>query len=543
MRQRIRAVLRRGVVLVTSPLLILFRRSLRAKFIGVIVLVQLCLMGLVTMVIEQRQRDTILEESRKRAVALASNLAALSEGYLLAYNFVKLKQTVERVAAEADVAYAIVQLHNGRVAAYSGRSDLQGEILEDPVSQQAITAEKPLVQEVTTPALVERGYDVAIPLFVPGSARKWGTIRLGFSLAQALREIHKTRKNLLLLNGIALVLGISVAVFLAQCITKPIQQLVRGVNGVVKGNYHHAITVTSQDEIGHLAQRFTEMQGALRDYITHLAEEKRHLEEANTLIKATQDQLIQSEKLAAVGQLAAKIVHEVNNPLAVIKTSLAIVSKRLSNGDRNKENLNIIEEEIGRIARIMRQLLDFSRPASDIALLQVNEVIQNLMKFVEGDLEARQIESRLELADDLPAIRMSLDQLKQVLLNLIKNAQDAMPQGGTLLFKTTSQAGGLSISVADTGSGIPPEYLCRVFEPFFTTKKLRGGMGLGLSVSANIIKSSGGTIEVDSAPEKGTIFRVFFPAYRLSIEGDHFPAREYVEIKKEYGHDGEDTHY
>jgi nitrogen fixation/metabolism regulation signal transduction histidine kinase len=128
----------------------------------------------------------------------------------------------------------------------------------------------------------------------------------------------------LLLNGIALVLGTCVAIFLAQYITKPIQQLVRGVNEVVKGNYHHAVTVTSQDEIGHLARRFTEMQGALRAYITSLAEEKHYLEEANTLIKATQDQLIQSEKLAAVGQLAAKIVHEVNNPLAIIKTSLPL---------------------------------------------------------------------------------------------------------------------------------------------------------------------------------------------------------------------------
>jgi signal transduction histidine kinase len=532
MRQRIRAVLRRGVVLVTSPLLVLFRRSLRAKFIGVIVVVQLCLMGLVTIVIEQRQHDILLKESRKRALALASNLAALSEGHLITYDFIKLKQTVERVAAEADVAYAIVQLHNGKVAAYSGRSDLQGELLEDPVSQQAIAAEKPLVQEITMPALAERGYDVAIPLFAPGSTRKWGTVRLGFSLAQALREIQKTLKELWLLNGIALVLGTGVAILLAQYITKPIQQLARGVNEVVKGNYHHAVTVTSQDEIGHLAQRFTEMQGALRAYITSLAEEKRHLEEANTLIKATQDQLIQSEKLAAVGELAAKIVHEVNNPLAVIKTSLAIVSKRLSNGDRNKENLIVIEEEIGRIARIMRQLLDFSRPSSDIALLQVNEVIQQLMKFVEGELAARQIESRLELADDLPAIRMSLDQLKQVLLNLIKNAQDAMPQGGTLLCKTTSQAGGLSISVADTGSGIPAEYLRRVFEPFFTTKKHGGGMGLGLSVSANIVKSSGGTIEVDSAPGKGTVFRVCFPAYRPSIEENNFLARGY-EVKEE----------
>jgi signal transduction histidine kinase len=97
-----------------------------------------------------------------------------------------------------------------------------------------------------------------------------------------------------------------------------------------------------------------------------------------------------------------------------------------------------------------------------------------------------------------------------------------MPQGGTLLFKTTSQAGGLSISVADTGSGIPPEYLRRVFEPFFTTKKHGEGMGLGLSVSANIIKSSGGTIEVDSTPEQGTMFRVFFPAYRPGIEENNF---------------------
>jgi signal transduction histidine kinase len=181
----------------------------------------------------------------------------------------------------------------------------------------------------------------------------------------------------------------------------------------------------------------------------------------------------------------------------------------------------------------MRQLLDFSRPSSDIGLLQVNEVIRNLMIFVEGELAARRIKSRLELADDLPVIRMSLDQLKQVLLNLIKNAQDAMPQGGTLLCKTTSQAGGLSISVADTGSGIPPEYLCRIFEPFFTTKQHGEGMGLGLSVSANIIKSSGGEIEVDSAPEKGTVFRVFFPAYRTSIEENRFPAREPIEVKEE----------
>ncbi len=533
MKQRTRAALRRGVVMGTSPLVILFRRSVRAKFVGVILLVQFCLMGLVILVVEHRQRDLILEESRDRAVALASHLAALSAGNLLTYNFVKLQQTVEQVAAEADVLYAIVQLHNGRVAAYSGRRDLQGERLEDIVSQQAITAESPLVQEVTTPALGDRGYDVAIPLFTPESTRKWGTIRLGFSLAHARREIQKTLHKLLLLNGIVLALSTSVAVWLARCITKPIQQLVRGVNEVVKGNYHHAVTVTSQDEIGHLAQRFTDMQGALRDYITSLAEEKSRLEEANTLIKATQDQLIQSEKLAAVGQLAAKIAHEVNNPLTIMRTSLAIVSRRLPNENRNKEHLKTIEEEVRRIARIIRQLLDASCPSSDIALLQVNEVIRHLMQFVHGDLVARQIESRLALAEALPPIRMSLDQLKQVLLNLIINARDAMTQGGTLRCTTSEQAEGLRISIADTGSGIAPEHLGRVFEPFFTTKKHGEGLGLGLAVCANIIKSAGGTIEVTSVPGQGSEFRIFLPPYRPRIDEHQVATSTYVEVTEE----------
>jgi signal transduction histidine kinase len=517
----------------TSPLLTLFRSSLRAKFIGLIAMVQVSLMLLVTVVIEQRQRETILQESRKRASSLASNLAALSEGYLLSYNFIKLEQAVERITAEEDVAYAVVQLHDGKVAAYSGRRVQPGTVLKDPVSQQALKAQEPLVQEVNTPELQGRGYDVAIPFFVPGSDRKWGTIRIGFSLAHAMQEIQKTTQNLVLLGIIAVLLGMAEAVFLAQRISKPIQRLVEGVDEVATGNYDHAITAASQDEIGYLAHRFEEMRKALRDYVANLAEETRHLQEANELIKATQEQLIQSEKLAAVGKLAARVAHEVNNPLAVIKTSLSIVSRRLAGEDVTKENLDIVEEEIERIARTVRQLFDFSRPASDISLLQVNEVIQNLMKFMEATLAARRIESRLELADDLPRVRMSLDQLKQVLLNLIKNAQEAMPQGGSLRITTARQPDGLVIRVADTGMGIPQERLPLLFTSFFTTKKPEEGRGLGLSVSSNIVRSYGGDIGVESEPGKGSVFRIFLPEYPLHLTELRFPAREDVEAKEE----------
>lgn len=503
------------------PSVAVFRQSLRAKFVTVIVIVQISLMGLVTMVIEKRQRETILQETEKRALSLATNLASLSTSYLLSYNFIKLEQLVEKITKEEDdVVYAIVHMHNGRVAAYSRRGDKQGKSLEDPVSKRALRADTPFIQKVTTTMFSSGGYDVAIPVFVYGGTRKWGTIRVGFSLTRAMREIQKTSRGMILLGIIAILLGTAVAIFLALRISRPIQQLVTGVNEVGKGNYDHTIAVTTQDEVGHLARRFEEMRKALRLHVTHLAKEKRRLEWANRTIKETQKQLIQNEKLAAIGKLTATVAHEFNNPLAIIKTSLHLVNTRMPNGDPNKENLVIIEEEIDRITRIMRQLLDFSRPSAETSTLQVNEVIQKFMKMLERDLAERGIESKLDLATDLPVLRMSADQLKQVLLNLIKNAEEAMPTGGNLLLRTSKRNGGLTISVYDTGIGIPKEHLSSLFEPFFSTKSDGEGMGLGLSVSYSIIESYGGSIEVDSSPGKGTMFRIFLPEYPPTMVGE-----------------------
>ena len=316
----------------------------------------------------------------------------------------------------------------------------------------------------------------------------------------------------------ALVVSSGGASFLAMRISRPVQHLVTGVNAVAQGNYDQAIASISRDEIGHLAQRFEEMRQALRLHITHLAEEKQRLERANTTIKETQAQLIQSEKLAAVGKLAAKVAHEVNNPLAIIKTSIHLMNKKMTSEDLNKENLDIIEEEIARIARIIRELLDFARPAREISALQVNEVIRKLMKLVDEDLPAWGVESRLDLAADLPVLYMSTDQLKQVLLNLIKNAKEAMPKGGTLVICTARVSGGVTISVSDTGMGISEKHLRSLFEPFFSTKG--EGMGLGLAVSYSIIKGYGGSIDVESQVGEGTTFRVFLPEYPPTMIGD-----------------------
>jgi signal transduction histidine kinase len=489
------------------------RGSLRAKFILIIVALQIAVMGAVTVVMERQQRSAILEQARLRALSIGTSLAALSEGYVLSYNFAKLEQAAEKVTADdADVRYAVTHLYDGRVAAFSGRDDLQGKRLDDPISQRALQATEPLLQDITMPSTGEPGYDVAIPVFVPQSSKKWGTIRLGFSLKRAYGQIHQTTRALFLLSLGAILCGTSLAILLSMRISKPIGQLVTGVHAFARGAYGRPIEVHASDEIGYLAQAFEQMRISLQRHLASLADEKRRLEEANRRLQETQQQLIQSERLAAVGQMAARVAHEVNNPLAIIKTAIRIIRHQRQAADPATEDLQVIEEEIDRIARIIRELLDFARPTPTRDLVQVNTVIRSLEGLLAQNLRERQIALDVILEPKLPLVRISADQLKQVILNMVRNAEDAMPQGGPLVIRTARKSQMVEVSVTDTGCGIAKEHLGRLFDPFFTTKAKEKGLGLGLSVSYGIIKGANGRITVNSEVGKGSTFRVSLPA-------------------------------
>jgi signal transduction histidine kinase len=476
----------------------------------VIVALEIALMGAVTVVVEHDQHRAILEQARLRALSLGASLAALSEGYLLSYNFVQLEQVAEKVTADdQDVVYTVAHLRDGKVAAFSGRNDLQGKMLTDSISQWALSAKVPLTQEIMMPQSGEPGYDVAIPVYAPRSAQKWGTIRLGFSLKHAYALIYRTRRDLVLLSLAAIVCGTSLAVILALRISRPISQLVVGVHQVAGGGYEHAIEVDASDEIGYLAQAFEQMRRSLQRHLTSLAEEKRLLEESNRRLRDTQEQLVQSERLAAVGKLAARVAHEVNNPLAIIKTTIRIM--RNQNPKEASRHLEMIDEEIGRIARILRELLDFSRPSPTEQAVEANAVIQSLERLLAPNLREKQIALSVNLEPKLPQVRISADHFKQVLLNLVRNAEDAMPEGGQLAIQTARINGDIEVRLTDTGCGIPPEHLPYLFDPFFTTKAQQGGMGLGLSVLYGIVKNAQGHIEVESEAGKGSTFRVFLP--------------------------------
>jgi signal transduction histidine kinase len=492
----------------------LIRGSLRAKFIVLIVSLEIVLMGAVTFVVEGHQRRAILEQTRLRALSLGTSLAALSEGYLLSYNFVKLEQTSENVtSSEADVVYSIAHLRDGKVAAFSGQNNLQGRTLDDSISQQALAADRPLIQHIAI-SQKEPGYDVAIPVYAPGGSKKWGTIRLGFSLKRAYELIHRTRRDLALLSLASIFCGTSLAVFLAMRISKPVGQLVVGVHQFAEGAYDRPIQVDASDEIGYLAGAFERMRTSLRSHLARLAEEKQRLEETNCRLQETQQQLLQSERLAAVGKLAARVAHEVNNPLAIIKTAICIMRNQTQENELTNGHLKTIEEEINRIARILRELLDFSRPSPVEQMVDVNAVIQSLEFLLVQNLEEKHIALSLVLDPAVPQVRMSGDHLKQVLFNLVRNAEDAMPSGGRLKIQTGPAETGIEVSITDSGCGIAQEHIPYLFDPFFTTKADQGGLGLGLSVLYGIVKNAHGRIEVESDAGKGSTFRVLLPAYK-----------------------------
>ncbi|MFB3882771.1 MAG: sensor histidine kinase [Armatimonadota bacterium] len=228
----------------------------------------------------------------------------------------------------------------------------------------------------------------------------------------------------------------------------------------------------------------------------------------------TQAQLIHSEKLASLGVLAGGVAHEINNPLMVIlgRTELMLMDDHLTEDDR--KNLETICNETERIARIVQNLLTFSRKSRQekIEQVNVNDVLERTLTLSEHQLTVGNVKVLKELDPHLPNIDANAGQLQQVFMNLIINAHHAMPDGGELTVRTgTVPDDRVFVEIADTGCGIAPENINRIFDPFFTTKEEGKGTGLGLAVSRNIIESHGGDIGVRSAVGLGTTFRVILP--------------------------------
>jgi signal transduction histidine kinase len=232
--------------------------------------------------------------------------------------------------------------------------------------------------------------------------------------------------------------------------------------------------------------------------------------------RSAENRLVQAAKLAAVGEMAAGIAHELNNPLTSVTGFAELALDGLPSESQTRQDLEIVMREATRARDVVRRLLDFARQGeSTRARASLNEVVEEVVALSRHLIHTNGVELKLDLEEDLPWVLMDSNQMKQVLLNLVHNALQAMPRGGEMLISTQSASRGgrdwIKASVCDTGVGIPQMELARIFEPFYTTKGDRGGTGLGLSVTYGIVTDHGGQIEVESELDAGSKFTVWLP--------------------------------
>jgi signal transduction histidine kinase len=257
---------------------------------------------------------------------------------------------------------------------------------------------------------------------------------------------------------------------------------------------------------------FTALIGMLAAILMDQIDEERAI---TRRLKESQEQLIHAEKLTSVGQLAASVAHEINNPLAGVLTYTKLLAKKIAGDTLRKEDalgyLSKMESEINRCSRIIRNLLDFSRQAEPrLKLVDINQVLEQVLAMVGHQAQMQKVEIVREFGSPLPEVMADFDQLQQVFMNLALNAIQAMSGGGKLSLRTLVIDGEVKIDIQDTGSGISRENLSKLFTPFFTTKGKGLGVGLGLAVVQSIVERHKGKIRVQSEVGRGTTFSVYF---------------------------------
>ena len=396
------------------------------------------------------------------------------------------------------------------------------------------------------------------PLWIQG--RMFGGVQLEVPIGDIMTQLLESQRVILVSIILdALVLIVFGSFLLSRVLVTPLKDLVQLTQNISEGDFDQKIEVTSKNEIGQLIASFNRMIDRLKENEESLQNYLDSLESANKKLKQAQEELVRSEKLASIGRFAAGVAHEVGNPLGAILGYTSILERDGIESEEAKDYLRRIEKEIDRINRIVRELLDFARPSKfEIRLIQVNSLIENTLSLLSYQKTFKNIETLLDLQADLPPIKGDESQLSQVLINIILNAIDAMPSGGTLTIQSASRVVEhavpsvfprpyarrrkgdpaemdysqmrkpdplsalltkfsrgdhlVKIRISDTGMGIKKEDIERIFDPFFTTKPPDKGTGLGLSVSLGIVESMGGEIKVESEVGKGSAFEIFFQA-------------------------------
>ena len=363
----------------------------------------------------------------------------------------------------------------------------------------------------------------------PKTIKVLGVLDVGLRLDPVEQQTRAMTLQAVLSTAMVVLIGAGfVILFTKRFVATPIQELIQGTKAVSVMNLDHPIQIEhGSHEIDELVDSFNVMRGRLKSTVADLNELTQTLEtkvaERTAQLQAAHRKLLQTDRLASLGQLAASVAHEINNPVSGVLNLSMLLERLMANGEfpagREEEfrkYLNRISTETSRVGRIVSDLLAFSRRSKpQRAPADLNKLVRSTLGLVGHKLQLSNTEVVLALAENLPPVECDSSQIQQVILNLVMNGSEAMQakRGGKLTVRTRLLPGGdaVELQIQDTGEGIAPENLAKIFDPFFTTKAEGKGVGLGLAVLYGIVEAHEGEVDVASKRNEGTTFTVSLP--------------------------------
>jgi signal transduction histidine kinase len=331
-----------------------------------------------------------------------------------------------------------------------------------------------------------------------------GGLLLSLSLKEMKQDVAQYRQKFYLLFALmAVVISAGTIIAVNRLFLAPLKRIQEGAESIGKGDFRYQIPVVSNDEIGELTRTFNQMSSQLK--------------ESFDSIQKSQERMIQAEKLSSLGQLSARLAHELKNPLTSIKMILQAILDGSSTPEMTKEDAEVILKEVKKLDTVLTHFLTFAKPPRlELRPLNLGDMIEEVLSLMKAEFDRSRVEVSQEISG-LPEIKGDYEKMRQVLFNLLHNSIQAMPEGGKLKIGVReileNDRRKVLLRVEDSGQGIPEEYRKKVFDPFFTTKE--GGAGLGLSIVYTIIKEHHGSIDLQSQVGQGTVVAVTFHQERL----------------------------
>jgi len=489
------------------------RPSLKLKVFVSFALSYLAAVGTLTYLTIRSERSLLLEQMAARA-RVGINLMELSVANKLYRLDVLQLETIAREAkALPDVEYAYIYDTSGRIVGdYHEDRRRLFSTFTDEIGRKIIGSSETLVHIDNENDII----DVSKPVIL--NHQRLGGIRLGLILKPVFAEIRRITIYAVTIATLIFLLGLVVMFVITLRFIKPIERLIAAAKHIEDGNLEYRVNIMRDDEIGTLGSAFDQMG-------ERLLQREREL-------KQSQETLRRADRLSSLGLLTAGLAHEIRNPLVAIRTFTQLLPERYEDPEFREGFQGLALKEVDRICGLITDLLSFARPSKpNVAPVNVSEVVDNIARILESQAKEKGIAIVRQFGENLPKAWIDREQMKQVFMNLILNAIQAMKGTGTITLRsravtkngTQPAADFVQIEVKDNGVGIPEENLQHIFDPFFTSKD--EGSGLGLAVSYQIVQEHGGFVTVESKVGTGTSFFVHVPVGKPSRPIGHSNAQ------------------